>query len=475
MINPKCAWRVHNWRPVWDFLWGAVFQLPMRSLPNCHTVLLRNDGTVVSGGRNEAGQRNIPPLEDGFRYIQASAGAAHTVLLRSDGHAVSCGRNAEEQGNIPSLDEGMSYTQVSAGFLHTVLLRSDGQAVACGGNADGQCNMPPLDNGMSYIQVSAGHSHTVLLQRDGNAVACGRNSEAQCKIPALDEGMSYTRVSAGADHTVFLRSDGHVVACGGNGFGQCSIPPLDVGISYTRLSAGFAHTVLIRSDGQAVSCGARFGAIPPLEEGVSYIDVSARGFHAELLRSDGCVVIFGRDDYGRDFHLPPPVPGTYYVFDPSGEDLVLQANFVQEDQTVTLICSTLAGKEVVRSHPEESDLVWETRKRLASELKVYLQNLKVLLTDSCWPQSADVADLNGTDRKRRCLESPLDEKKSRIALWTKVGRGKILLVGGRYAVVFPVQLRYNMADPDWAIARCRSSHLHPADGNLAILKGSVEF
>ena len=76
----------------------------------CHTVLLRSDGTAMVCGSNESGQCNIPPLDEGISYRQASAGDGHTVLLRSDGIAVACGRNGSEQCRIPLLDEGMSYT-----------------------------------------------------------------------------------------------------------------------------------------------------------------------------------------------------------------------------------------------------------------------------------------------------------------------------------------------------------------------------
>ena len=205
-----------------------------------------------------------------------------------------------------------------------------------------QCNIPQLDDGMSYIQVAAGVTHTVLLRSDGCAVACGRNPDQRCCIPPLAAGQSYIQVSAGNCHTVLLRSDGTAVACGGFVQGQCDIPPLDDGIFYTEVSAGYEHTVLLRSDGRAVACGKnREGQcqIPSCPSGIQYI-------RNEMLQ---------------------PV------------DLVLQLEFVFEDGSFAMICSALTGQEVLRIDARPSDLAWEIHKRIANELNVNLQNLRVVL------------------------------------------------------------------------------------------------
>eukprot|EP00435_Cladocopium_sp_Y103_P060050 s175_g21.t2 len=316
--------------------------------------------------------------------LQVSAGGNHTVLLLSDGNAVACGMNDLGQCTIPPLDDGISYTRVSAGEFHTVLFQSDGNAVACGYNLNGQCTIPPLDAGMSYTQVSAGGFHSALLRSDGNAVACGKDADGQCTIPPLDEGMSYTQVSAGFQHTVLLRSDGTAVACGHNVDGQCTIPPLDEGMSYTQVSAGDRHTVLLRSDGNAVACGSNLAGrctIPPLDEGMSYTQVSAGATHTVLLRSDGNAVACGMNDCGQ-CNLPTPDPGTWYVADASlGSDLVLRLECVRQDDAMVLTCRGLTGEEKIRLNASPSDPAWTTQKRIACELQVPLQSLRVVLPD----------------------------------------------------------------------------------------------
>eukprot|EP00435_Cladocopium_sp_Y103_P063258 s348_g24.t2 len=280
-----------------------------------HTVLLRSDGSVVACGLNNAGQCDIPPLDEGVSYTQISAGAEHAVLLRSDGSVVACGYNKDGQWNIPPLDEGVSYTQIAAGFFHTVLLRSDGSVVACGYNKDGQCNIPPLDEGVSYTQVSAGAEHTVLLRSDGSAVACGANEYGRCNIPPLDEGVSFTQVSAGAEHTVLLRSDGSVVAFGRNSQEQCNIPSLK----------SWRELVTFASASRRYICDSTF--IPQL-----------------------------------------PIP-----------DCVLQMDFVCQGDAVVLTCLNMAGCEVLRLNARRSDLVSETHQRVAKELAVPLRSVRAVL------------------------------------------------------------------------------------------------
>lgn len=185
-----------------------------------------------------------------------------------------------------------------------------------------------------YTQVSAGQDHTVLLRSDGRAVAFGANDLGMCSIPRLDDGVSYTQISGAFTHTVLLRSDGRAVACGENAAGKCDIPPLDGGMSYSQVSAGFHHTILLRSDGSVVGCGT--------------------------------------DDYG-ECDIEPPEAGTWYVADvPCSRDAVLQAEFVCQDDAMLLVCSGLAGEEVLRFNAHLYDLAWNTHTRVALELNVPL-------------------------------------------------------------------------------------------------------
>ena len=60
--------------------------------------------------------------------------------------------------------------------------------------------------------------------------------------------------------------------------------------------------------------------------------------------------------------------------------LVMQLDFVCEDDAVTLTCSCLAGNEVLRLSSRRADSAWETHKLLARELNVALQSLRAVLS-----------------------------------------------------------------------------------------------
>ena len=181
---------------------------------------------------------------------------------------------------------------------------------------------------------------------------------------------TYTQVSAGRYHTVLLRSDGVAVACGRNDEGKCTIPPLDDGISYTQISAGDNHTVLLRSDGVAVPCGLNIN---------------------------------------RQCRFPTLDPGTWYAADvPVGRNHVLQLDCSCQADAMLLTFSGLTGNEVMRLNASPSDHAWNTHKRIAHELKVPLQSLRVVLPDgqllaaACRANpGASLADVIETRKRRR--------------------------------------------------------------------------
>ena len=104
-----------------------------------HSLLLRSDGTATTlreqkgTSLRDSAQSHvrIPVLPANRVYTDLAAGQFHGVFLRDDGVVVSCGRNDAGQCDLPQVGQ---FTQVAAGYRHTVALRRDGTAVAVGDN-----------------------------------------------------------------------------------------------------------------------------------------------------------------------------------------------------------------------------------------------------------------------------------------------------------------------------------------------------
>ena len=107
--------------------------------------------------------------------------------------------------------------------------------------------------------------------------------------------------------------------------------------------------------------------------------------------------------------IPTPDPGTWYVADASvGQDLVLQLECARQDDAMVLTCSGLTGEEMIRLNASPSDAAWNIRKRIAHELKIPLQSLRVVLSDgqllseACRANpGACLADVIQTCKRRR--------------------------------------------------------------------------
>ena len=109
-------------------------------------------------------------------------------------------------------------------------------------------------------------------------------------------------------------------------------------------------------------------------------------------------------------NIPTLYPGTWYAADVSvGRNLVLQLDCSCQADAMLLTFSGLTGEEVMHLNASPSDPAWNTQKRIARELKVPLQSLRVVLPDgqllaaACRANpGASLADVIET-RKRRCL------------------------------------------------------------------------
>lgn len=99
---------------------------------------------------------NPPASDEEAKYTHVSAGGFFTALA-----VLPCGRNESGQCDLPALDEGSMYAQASAGAHHIIAFFSEATAhlrrpaKMLAGNA----TAPPFKKGMMRAEVIGGFSH----------------------------------------------------------------------------------------------------------------------------------------------------------------------------------------------------------------------------------------------------------------------------------------------------------------------------
>ncbi|MDG1173934.1 MAG: cadherin domain-containing protein, partial [Opitutales bacterium] len=243
---------------------------------------------------------------------QVATGARHTVLLREDGVVLTAGDNfAGQLGDGTTSDRssfvfvkdinGSVFTgveRVFAGGFTTIFIKEDQTVWITGYNNYGQLGRGDTVNARNPIQVNlsdgtaltevstvaAGHYHTAYLMNDGTAWICGRNDQGQLGVGStlqknelvrvlVSEGLNLSGITGaalGLEHSLFLMSDQTVRSCGENGSGQLGdssfsrrLYPVAVNNNGTILGsvaevstgAGGNHSVFLKTDGTAWACG----------------------------------------------------------------------------------------------------------------------------------------------------------------------------------------------------------------------------
>ncbi|MGD9152221.1 MAG: hypothetical protein PVG30_00985 [Gammaproteobacteria bacterium] len=319
---------------------------------------------------------------------QIFCGMNHTLVLCEDGKVLSFGNNnfgqlgrdtKRKPCSIPKpIDlKGKKAKQIFCGKNHTFILCANGKVLSFGDNFFGQlgrktekesCCIPkPIDlenklkgklKGKKAKQIFCGEKHTLILCTDGTVLSFGNNFYGQlgrktkgnhpCCIPkpiglkGKLKGKKAKQIFCGEKHTLILCTDGTVLSFGNNNFGQlgrdtkrkpCSIPkPIDLkGKKAKQIFCGKNHTFILCANGKVLSFGDNFFGqlgrktekesccIPkPIdlkgkkakqifcetdENIVSYVYAKSKhlccGHICYILCTDGTVLSFGNNNYGQ--------------------------------------------------------------------------------------------------------------------------------------------------------------------------------
>lgn len=229
-----------------------------------HTFVILRNGVLLTCGANDnnelgrSGKRSwlhrVDAIET-FQVREASLGDGFATIIRDDGKLLSWGRNELGQlGNgtrdgkeKPRVNSSMqdSCLQVACGGTHTVALTKSGRVLTWGGNSKGQLGDGQLTSSTTplsalqlrhrpVVSVSCGENHCLALTIGGNVYAWGDNSFGQlglmdAKNRLRPEQIKSMRsigarsISAGRNHSLVVSHSGLLLSFGSNSHGQLGL------------------------------------------------------------------------------------------------------------------------------------------------------------------------------------------------------------------------------------------------------------
>ncbi len=201
-----------------------------------HVVGLKNDGTVVAAGKNDAGQCNVQDWTD---VVCVAAGMYYTAGVKADGTLVFAGDTA----NLGQMDMDMTDVVAISGSDYMLMaLLKDGTVKTWTSN--GRSSQGWED----AVQVCAGHAGPAALKADGTLLI-GDTYDLDNYKPEDWQGLVQIALRG---NLVGLKADGTMIACGYDMDGQCHVgfwtDVVDI-YSVSDLSVG------VRKDGTLITTG----------------------------------------------------------------------------------------------------------------------------------------------------------------------------------------------------------------------------
>jgi alpha-tubulin suppressor-like RCC1 family protein len=187
----------------------ATFKAPWLALSanSSYCLVLQSDGVIFSWGEDTDGQLGqfgsatptvpTPTLSPGLAAIAIAAGGAHALAIQADRTLISWGRNDAGQlglGNLTTtgvptkVGTDTNWFAIAAGGSHCLAIKLDRTLWAWGSNSDGQLgdgstnlsNVPiQIGTNTTWVSVTAGAAHSMAIDTSGRLWVWGRNAEGQ--------------------------------------------------------------------------------------------------------------------------------------------------------------------------------------------------------------------------------------------------------------------------------------------------------
>ena len=311
----------------------------------CHTVLLKQDGSVWSTGVNpdDRSESFVPIFPQGA--MTAAAGNYYTIVLTQDWNVLITGKSSNAQlsffdgsaANRRTFSTAVKIPgakAVAAGGYHSLVLTDEGVVWATGWNKYGQLGDGSMEDKTIFVRVmpneakalAAGDIHSIILKQDGSVWASGRNYNGQLGVGSRDGQVNFVNtisggavnVAAGGYHTMVLNEDGSVWAAGWNEYGQLGDGSKTDRIDYVRVvssgakavAAGSRHSMVLKQDGSVWTTGYNLygqlgnGSADDSEVFVQVMSTGAKvvaggGFHSMVLKQDDTIWAAGSNKDGQ--------------------------------------------------------------------------------------------------------------------------------------------------------------------------------
>ncbi len=222
------------------------------SASSCHSMALKNDGSVWAWGSNWSGNLGDGTNTNKYTPVQVisggvigiSTGYSHSVALKNDGSVYTVGDNSYGQiGNGTSSVRETPVQVLNANNIKKVEGKSNvAMALAYDGSV-WEWDIYSIPKKLSFggveisnvKDISVGFSHTILLMQDGTIYTYGSNTHGQLgdgtttsqDNPVQVKGVNgegfftdIVSVAAGENYSLAVKADGTVYAWGRNNYGQ---------------------------------------------------------------------------------------------------------------------------------------------------------------------------------------------------------------------------------------------------------------
>ncbi len=238
-----------------------------------HTVVLRDDGTVLAVGDNSYGQTNVGEWR---QIVAVAAGAYHTVGLTADGRVLAVGDNTHGQTETSIFS---NVQQIAAGAWDTSMLLANGQVMNVGYHpyefamaltgaeeiAQGSYGLIIRANGVNHasnVGLTLPDSCVRFSVSRGYAVGVDEKGTTHATMEQLPTWKNIAQVSAGENGVVALTEDGQVRTYL---FGKYTGREFQFNQSVLAIAAGPNHYSFILQDGSVQICTAD-GSVETLPE-----------------------------------------------------------------------------------------------------------------------------------------------------------------------------------------------------------------